>query len=101
MIHQAGTVIDNVQPCAACGATLKDFTTGSVLTRYPEGALIEVTPVFQAMRLDVKAPDCVETCETCGEPCHGTTPHARTSGGRYAFCCEPCFVEFLRILENE
>lgn len=42
-----------------------------------------------------------EVCETCGNDCEGADPFVRTIGGRYAFCCQFCFDEFSKLLEEE
>ncbi len=38
-------------------------------------------------------------CETCGEDIEGTV-YARTSGGVFEFCCEACFVAFVKAQER-
>lgn len=74
VIHKAKAVdTDSIQRCAICNLPLKDFRIkgfnfpsdqdlefvawpgGSV---YPEGALVEMTPHFQAVSLTAKEPTC-------------------------------------------
>lgn len=40
-----------------------------------------------------------EVCETCGEDCDAEA-YVRTSSGTYAFCCEVCYIEFVKELER-
>lgn len=80
VIHQAGPLrSDKIQPCARCGAPLKDLRVRGVDmpsdaagplafdggSPYPTGAFIEVGPSWQAMTLErhIHA-----TCEPAGQP---------------------------------
>lgn len=68
VIHQAGPWVHNRQECQWCEYLLADCSRqgnshSGKRTPYPEGALIEVTPTYQAITLADRPPTCRPTRE--------------------------------------